>query len=1739
MRRNILLRLVILLFTSMILFKVSSAYVSQKSSVQMIYENENYISEPKSITCYTKNHINDNTYLSGFSYSDELFFHNADSENVEPDYDIAKVCASLMSAAYYEDSITDVLKNEMKYDVVTTYDYERNATYTDNDFVAFSVAKKKVIKEGKTYCLYIVVVRGTPGSGEWYSNFRLGKNNGGNHEGFYKAAGEVLNVLEKEWFDNDEADDRDCRKIIITGHSRGAAVANIVAGKLSDSTKYARKDSIFGYTYACPSVSKNANEAYTNIYNFNNNSDIITALPLETWGYKRYGKTLSLNTTDIQFDNFKQRFYSETGHEYNGTKSGNVDTFIATLSDFVVSETAYNSEEAQLAFDLVAYALGGKKDTQFQPAEFFAKHGIFFSEITLKKLSSNVYGLFEDLKKINNENTSLEGEISDALTETSGIGEDEWISWKNSNYLLTDKISEITNIIINKRSDLFLAYSQIAAENTKIGKIGAIFTDVILLFVDSSGNPKDAIWHGHAAITYELWINSMYFGYEGWENNDMIDHIAITNCRYVGEYCFYNCDGLTELVIPDTVINIGGRAFTYCNSLKEIKIPDSVEYMGTRAFAECNSLKKVTMPVDLKYVQYTRYNAGVLCGSFGYDSNIEEIIYTKGKTGILRDNTDPSYYDDNTYNNHEGAITYECRGSLKKVTIEEGVTYIGDYAFYWNYALEDIEIPSTVTSIGYKAFYDCLIPKSINLKNVENLGEYSFSGSSLTGIYLSEKLKEIPKYCFSSCNSLTEVKIPDSVEYVGTRAFAYCYSLTKVTMPVDLQYVQYTPYNASSPYSSFGWDSIEELTYTKGKTGILRDNTDPSYYDDNTYNNHEGAITYECRGSLKKVTIEEGVTYIGDYAFYWNYALEDIEIPSTVTSIGYKAFYDCLIPKSINLKNVENLGEYSFSGSSLTGIYLSEKLKEIPKYCFSSCNSLTEVKIPDSVEYVGTRAFAYCYNLTKITMTVDLKYSHKYSPSSFYDVSVEEIVYTKGKTGIMPDKDDNSDEADYHGSIEYQSSSTLKKVTFSEEVTQIGDLAFYGVSDGVKIQFPKSINKISTSAFSNTWTSVTIFYGYEDTVIQSYTTATNVSFVPLEKPIINNNISQTERGKTIQFTAQVCTGIDNYTDNVTWSIENAEDSSTNISDSGLLYVSDREKSNIIKVCASYGTTKTTKEIKVIIPIYNVTFTGAVNKVVKSSEKGMLDRPIECENEGYDYTYYWNEKSDENQIKDDEWPVDILTDQVIYVERSLKYAVSVTVNGNTLYYDSLDEALAEIAENAIITIYTDQNISCSENEQNREIILPENVIISSKNDAVLTIERGVNVSGGNYELNVVNNGVINSAEINKAIKNNYIVSDCVIEKEGVIFGGKVSGNIYSEGELKDVMVMENGVVEGGILTGNIQNNGIIRNVNSDNANVSGNEIEGTVTPTDTPFIIPDGVNKEDVARLIELIDGQESLGAEIGYDLTDEDAYGWDYNGNLAWIDWRSKNLKGSLTINGFANLDSLYLEDNNLDKICVTDCAALESLDCSDNNLTELDVSGCTKLVSLNCMDNKLTKLDLSNCPEIFEKEDNLFCDDNVEVIKPDLGNIDSDEEPTETPTEKPEQKPDESQAPTRTPITPSTGFGNTQSNVSTDVPPVDNTNINTQPPAAAKILSSKNTKKGKVVIKWNKSADISGCEIQYSNNRKFKKAKKKSTSKNKYIINKLKKKKVYYIRLRAYKVVNGAKLYGSWSKPKKIKIRK
>ena len=94
---------------------------------------------------------------------------------------------------------------------------------------------------------------------------------------------------------------------------------------------------------------------------------------------------------------------------------------------------------------------------------------------------------------------------------------------------------------------------------------------------------------------------------------------------------------------------------------------------------------------------------------------------------------------------------------------------------------------------------------------------------------------------------------------------------------------------------------------------------------------------------------------------------------------------------------------------------------------------------------------------------------------------------------------------------------------------------------------------------------------------------------------------------------------------------------------------------------------------------------------------------------------------------------------------------------------------------------------------------------------------------------------------------------------------------------------------------------------------------------------------------------------------------------------------------------------------------------------------------------------------------------------------------------------------------------------------------------AKASLTSAKNSKSKQILLKYKKVSGAKGYEISYSTNKKFKKVvTKKNTAKTSYTISKLKKGKIYYVRIRAYRMDStGKKVYGKYSSMKKVKVSK
>lgn len=242
--------------------------------------------------------------------------------------------------------------------------------------VGYSIAFQKLDNEE---FLFVVVLQGTQEM-EWYGNFNVAdgiynKNKSlskvQTHESFDRASNVVVNKLnryiEKQIGDNKKI------KIWITGHSRGAAVANLTAAKLIELKIY-KKRNIFVYTFAAPNVSTKA-VPYKNIYNLVNGEDLITYCPLEQgWNFKRYGVTYLFPIKPYTEEKVYQRKLKEMKSVYqkqtNSLYKGNIMQSVKPLANLVkeLNKLAGNVEEYYSKRYII---LDNKKEEKYSLREYF------------------------------------------------------------------------------------------------------------------------------------------------------------------------------------------------------------------------------------------------------------------------------------------------------------------------------------------------------------------------------------------------------------------------------------------------------------------------------------------------------------------------------------------------------------------------------------------------------------------------------------------------------------------------------------------------------------------------------------------------------------------------------------------------------------------------------------------------------------------------------------------------------------------------------------------------------------------------------------------------------------------------------------------------------------------------------------------------------------------------------------------------------------------------------------------------------------------------------------------------------------------------------------------------------------------------------------------------------------------------------------------------------------------------
>lgn len=382
-------------------------------------------------------------------------------------------------------------------------------------------------------------------------------------------------------------------------------------------------------------------------------------------------------------------------------------------------------------------------------------------------------------------------------------------------------------------------------------------------------------------------------------------------------------------------------------------------------------------------------------------------------------------------------------GTLRCVTIPEGVTSIGEYAFWGCNGLTsagpigggyNIEFGWT-KSIPAHAFKHCGVLEGVTIpESVMRIEEWAFDGcDGLKRVTIPESVTSIGEGAFAGCDSLTSVTIPTSVTDIGYGAFQICHGLTNVTIPGSVtnieRYVFGNCKNLRSVVISVGVASIGGSVF-EGCSG-LTNVTIP----DSVTSIGEEAFSY-CSG-LTSVTIPEGVTNLGKRAFYKCSGLTDVTIPSSVTSIGREAFEGCN-----GLTSAGPIG----GGYNITLGWTGS----IPVDAFYNCNNLTHVTIPEGVTSIGNGAFFGCKGLVSMTI-----------PEGVTDIGVQAFRDCNSLTGVtFPESVTNIGHQAFFGC-----ESLAGDVTIPQNVTSIGFEAFWGCASLANVAIPEGVTCIGYGTF--------------------------------------------------------------------------------------------------------------------------------------------------------------------------------------------------------------------------------------------------------------------------------------------------------------------------------------------------------------------------------------------------------------------------------------------------------------------------------------------------------------------------------------------------------------------------------------------------------------------------------------------------------------------------------------------------
>lgn len=391
-----------------------------------------------------------------------------------------------------------------------------------------------------------------------------------------------------------------------------------------------------------------------------------------------------------------------------------------------------------------------------------------------------------------------------------------------------------------------------------------------------------------------------------------------------------------DIILPEGLEEIEGSAFSatfgggtygdldFIDSIHvNIHLPNSIQKIGLDVFNEC-IIHNVSVPdrfkddVDFMSSLYMGTN---MKHHFKY-------VFPEGTTEV------PDYFS-RPYGKPD-------RTGVVEVVIPEGVVRIGKWAFEGCTELKTLKLPSTIREIDDGAFYGCTGLTTLELPSaIRRIGYSAFAESGIQTIEIPEGVTKL-EYCTFAESALQSIKLPSTLTTIEEGAFTECNSLKSIEIPSSVTKMGQKVF--------CNCKSLESVVFNEG----LKELPVKTFYN--------------C-DKLDRCKLPDGLEVIGDYCFQnctalnrsysWYREGEEFYVPSSVRSIGWRAFENC---DNINIgrcltPNIEELEFSTFErknafSSNSSPVTIPKNLRRISNEVFRGCN-IRELVFEGSIDFIG------------------------------------------------------------------------------------------------------------------------------------------------------------------------------------------------------------------------------------------------------------------------------------------------------------------------------------------------------------------------------------------------------------------------------------------------------------------------------------------------------------------------------------------------------------------------------------------------------------------------------------------------------------------------------------------------------------------------------------------------------------------------------------------------------------------